>query len=96
MSDNDQTRQYMIVETFKGGNAAAVYRRFREFGRMAPDGLKYVSSWVSADLSKCYQLMECADPPLLEGWIANWKDLVDFEVVPVIPSAEAERRAMES
>jgi len=94
MRDNDRSQQYMIVETFKGGNGAAVYRRFREFGRMAPDGLKYVLSWVSADLSKCYQLMECADHRLLEQWIANWKDLVDFEVVPVIPSSEAERRAI--
>jgi len=85
-------RQYMIVERFKNGDAAPVYRRFRDRGRMLPEGLTYVASWVSADLSHCFQVMECADPRLLELWIACWSDLVDFEVVPVIPSAEAAQR----
>src|SRR5262245_36536061 len=92
MGDTPQLQQYMVVERFKNGDAAAVYRRFREHGRMTPDGLKYVASWVSADLSKCFQVMECADPRLLEQWIACWSDLVDFEVVPVIQSAEAAQR----
>ena len=79
---------YMIVEHFRGG-PEAVYRRFRERGRMAPDGLRYVSSWVVADGARCFQVMECDDPALLDRWMAGWADLVDFEVVPVIGSAQA-------
>ena len=81
---------YMIVETFK--DSAAVYRRFRERGRLAPEGLRYVSSWVTADVTKCYQVMECDDRRLLDEWMAAWRDLIDFEVVSVITSAEAAER----
>jgi hypothetical protein len=70
-------------------DAAAVYRRFRERGRMAPDGLGYVSSWVTPDLTRCYQVMECDDRDLLERWMARWRDLIDFEVIPVLTSAQA-------
>jgi hypothetical protein len=70
----------MIVERFKNGDAASVYRRFRERGRMIPEGVQYISSWVSADLSHCYQVMECADRRLLEQWIDCWRNLEDFEV----------------
>ena len=80
-------RVYMIVERFK--DAPAVYRRFRERGRMAPDGLTYVSSWVDEGIERCFQLMETDDPRLLEEWMANWRDLVDFEVYPVVTSQEA-------
>jgi hypothetical protein len=80
---------YMIVERFRGGDAVPVYRRFREKGRMAPEGLRYVDSWVTKDLTRCYQVMECSSPALLESWMANWRDLVEFEVVPVITSADA-------
>ncbi len=83
---------YMIIETFKNRDAAPVYRRFRDQGRLAPDGLKYVSSWVTSDMTRCYQVMECDDPQLLDRWIARWSDLVDFEVVPVITSAQAAER----
>jgi hypothetical protein len=79
----------MIVETFKNRDATPVYRRFRDQGRLAPDGLKYVSSWVTTDMTRCYQVMECADPRLLEEWIARWNDLVDFEVLEIIPTAQA-------
>ena len=79
----------MIVETFKNGDAVPVYRRFRDHGRLAPEGLTYVSSWVTSDLTKCYQLMECDDPQLLEQWMARWSDLGTFEAVPVITSAQA-------
>ena len=82
---------YMIVERFRGGDPVPVYRRFREKGRLAPDGLRYVDSWVTADFTRCYQLMECDEPALLEGWMAAWRDLVDFEVVPVVTSANAVR-----
>ena len=78
----------MVLENFKG-NPAAVYRRFREQGRLAPDGLRYINSWVTSDLQRCYQVMECDDPALLHKWIDRWKDLVDIEVVPVITSSEA-------
>jgi hypothetical protein len=83
--------QYMIVEHFHEG-PAPVYARFRARGRLAPDGLKYVSSCVAADGTRCYQLMECEDSSLLETWMSAWRDLVDFEVVPVISSAEAAGR----
>ena len=83
---------YMIVEHFKGGDPVPVYRRFRERGRLAPEGLTYVASWVDAPLERCYQVMETEEPPLLERWMANWNDVVDFEVHPVITSAEAVQR----
>ena len=79
---------YMVIEHFKG-DPVPVYRRFRERGRLAPDGLRYINSWVTADLQRCYQVMECDDRRLLQEWIDQWKDLVDFEVVPVVTSAEA-------
>jgi N-acetylglutamate synthase-like GNAT family acetyltransferase len=86
---------YMVVERFKGGDPAPVYRRFRERGRLAPDGLRYVDSWVETGLGRCYQVMETGDRALLDRWIAQWADLVDFEVHPVITSAEAAARALE-
>jgi hypothetical protein len=79
----------MVVEHFKNKDAVAVYRRFRDNGRMAPEGLRYVSSWVDEKLERCYQLMETHDHRLLDEWMANWNDLVDFEVYPVITSKEA-------
>ncbi len=83
---------YMVVEHFKRGDAVPVYRRFREHGRLAPEGLAYVSSWVDAKLERCYQLMETDDPQLLDDWISHLSDIVDFEVHPVITSAEAGER----
>jgi len=83
---------YMIIEHFKNRDAVPVYRRFRAQGRLAPDGLTYVSSWVTTDLTTCYQVMECDDPRLLEEWMARWSDLVDFEIVPVLTSAQAAER----
>ena len=80
---------FMIIEHFRNGDATPVYRRFREQGRLAPDGLTYVTSWVTRDVTRCYQVMECSDPALLDTWMAGWSDLVEFEVVPVITSAEA-------
>ena len=81
--------QFVIIEKFRGGDPAPVYRRFRDRGRLAPDGLRYVASWVTEDLTRCYQVMECDDRRLLDEWIANWKDIVDFEVIPAMTSAEA-------
>ena len=84
---------FMVVEHFRIGRGRPVYRRFRERGRMAPDGLTYISSWVDENLATCYQIMETADPALLDEWMRNWKDLVEFEVHPVITSQEAAQRA---
>ncbi len=83
---------YMVLERFRNSDAAPVYRRFRERGRMAPEGLSYISSWVTDDLSTCYQVMETADRALLEDWMSHWSDLVDFEVHPVVTSKEAAER----
>ena len=83
---------YMVIERFKGGDAAPVYRRFRDYGRLAPEGLSYVSSWVDTKLERCYQLMETDNRLLLDEWIAHWSDIVDFEVCPVITSTEAAER----
>jgi Domain of unknown function (DUF3303) len=80
---------YMVIEHFKNRNAVPVYRRFRERGRLAPDGLTYVSSWVDVKLERCYQVMQTANPTLLEDWMAQWADIVEFEVYPVITSIEA-------
>jgi hypothetical protein len=79
---------FMVIEKFRNRDAKAVYRRFREQGRMAPDGLKYVGSWIEANFDRCFQLMECDDPRLLQAWLLSWNDLVDCEIVPVVPSAE--------
>jgi hypothetical protein len=83
---------FMVVERFRGGDPVPVYRRFRDRGRMAPEGLGYVSSFVDESLSLCFQLMETDDRALLERWMASWSDLVEFEVHPVIPSEEAAAR----
>ena len=83
---------YMIVERFRDGDPVPVYRRFREQGRMAPEGLRYVSSWVDEKLEICFQLMETDDVSYVNEWIANWNDIVEFEVYPVITSQEAADR----
>jgi Domain of unknown function (DUF3303) len=80
---------YMIVEHFRGGDPVPVYRRFRDHGRLAPEGLRYVTSWVTGDLRRCFQIMECDDPELLAQWTSRWEDLIEFEVLPVVTSAEA-------
>lgn len=80
---------YMVVEHFKNKDAVPVYRRFREHGRMAPDGLTYVSSWIDEKLERCYQLMETHDRRLIDQWMSHWRDIVDFEVYPVMTSKEA-------
>lgn len=80
---------YLVIEHFIGGDPVPVYRRFAERGRLAPDGLTYVASWVTTAHDRCYQVMECADRALLDAWMAAWDDIVRFEVVPVVTSAEA-------
>lgn len=82
----------MIVETFKNRDPLPVYRRFRDKGRLAPDGVRYIASWVEDNLERCFQLMESEERALIDKWIAQWSDLVDFEVYPVISSSEATER----
>jgi hypothetical protein len=79
----------MVIERFKNRDAEAVYRRFRERGRMAPEGLSYIESWVETNFDRCFQLMECQDVQLLDQWATHWRDLVDFEFIPVHRSQEA-------
>jgi hypothetical protein len=80
---------YMVIERFRNNDAAAVYRRFREKGRMLPDGLTYLDSWVDVNHSRCFQLMECDDLCLFQQWVVHWADLVEFEIVAVHKSGEA-------
>lgn len=79
---------FMVIERYKDRDARAVYRRFREQGRMAPEGLTYVGSWIEANFDRCFQLMECADPRLLQQWVVRWQDLIEFEFIPVVPSKD--------
>jgi hypothetical protein len=79
---------FMVVERFRNQDAKAVYRNFREKGRMLPDGLVFVGSWVSADVGRCFQLMKCTDVTLLQRWVAEWSHLIEFEIVPVAPGKD--------
>jgi Protein of unknown function (DUF3303) len=81
----------MVVERFKGGAAQPVYQRFREHGRQAPEGLVYLDSWVDLPGGRCFQLMRTNTPALFDAWLSHWSDLIDFELVPVLTSAEAAR-----
>ena len=82
---------FMVVEHFKQGKTKDVYRRLRERGRMMPDGLVYVDSWISADFNRCFQLMECDDPCLFQEWVLQWSDLFELEIIPVVPSKETKQ-----
>ena len=80
---------FMVIERFKNHDPVPVYRRFREQGRMMPEELKYIESWVDAKLDRCFQLMECDDASSLKHWTDHWEDLVEFEIVAVVSSSEA-------
>jgi hypothetical protein len=82
---------FMVIETFREGQTVQVYRRFRDRGRMAPDGVRYISSWVDLEFRRCFQIMEATDEEMLQEWIDNWKDLVEFDIIPVRTSDEAAR-----
>jgi hypothetical protein len=77
---------FMVIERFKNRDPAPIYARLRERGRSMPEGLRYVDSWIEANFDRCFQLMECDDPLLLQRWILQWRDLMEFEVVSVSPS----------
>lgn len=83
---------FMVVEYFKNNDPLPVYRRFRDRGRLAPEGVRYISSWVDERLERCFQIMEADERELLDRWMANWRDIVDFEVFPVLSSKEAADR----
>ena len=85
---------FMVIERFRDRDAKAVYRRLREQGRMMPEGLTYVGSWIEANFDRCFQLMECDDARQLQQWVVAWSDLIEFEIVPVVPSGET-REAVE-
>jgi Domain of unknown function (DUF3303) len=80
---------FMVIERYKNRDARAVYRRFREHGRMMPEGLEYIDSWVEQNYERCFQLMAAADPSLFDQWTSHWNDLVEFEIIPVATSKEA-------
>ena len=80
---------FMVVERFRDGKATEVYRRYQEKGRMLPEGLQYIDSWVEVNSGRCFQLMECDDADLFDHWVAQWQDLVEFEIIPVVRSTEA-------
>jgi hypothetical protein len=79
---------FMVIEHFTPGRERDVYRRFQERGRMAPDGVAYVASWIAADFSRCFQVMKADDVTLLQDWVVQWSDLARFEIVPVAASAD--------
>jgi hypothetical protein len=78
----------MIIENFRDQDAKSVYRRFRDSGRLMPNGIAFVCSYVTADLSRCFQVMECDEIALLQQWVAEWSDLVHFEILPVVPGKD--------
>jgi hypothetical protein len=80
---------FIVIERYREGQAPAVYRRFRDRGRMAPEGVRYVSSWVDLEFRRCFQVMEAADEAMVRQWTKHWDDLVDFEIVPVRTSEQA-------
>lgn len=82
----------MVIETFHPGKVKALYQRFEERGRLLPEGVRYVSSWIDDEVTRCYQVMECDDPALLHEWMDHWNDLADFEIIPVLTSAEAREK----
>lgn len=86
--------KYIIIEHFKKDKIKEVYRRFDEQGRMLPEGVEYVDSWIDEDVTVCYQLMQSLSRELLDSWISKWSDLVDFTVVRVISSTDARAKVL--
>jgi hypothetical protein len=80
---------FMVIEHFRPGKAPEVYRRFRDRGRMAPEGVRYISSWTDLKFRRCFQVMEAESKAVLKKWTANWEDLIDFEIIPVRTSEQA-------
>lgn len=87
-------KTYMIIETFKPGKIKEIYQRLEEKGRMQPEGLIYINSWINEDMETCYQVMETDSIEKIHEWILNWDDVMEFEIVPVITSLEAKKKAL--
>jgi hypothetical protein len=85
---------FMVIERFKNADPTPIGKRFKQKGRMLPEGVVYHSSWVDSVGSRCFQVMEAPQPELLNAWVSRWNDLIDFEIVPVLTSGEfwAERQ----
>src|SRR3954453_4492291 len=79
---------FMVIERFKDRDPIPVYKRVRDQGIKFPEGLRYVGSWIEPNFDRCFQLMECDDLRLLQQWVLQWRDLADFEIVPVLPSKD--------
>jgi hypothetical protein len=92
LMNNNTAMHYMIIERFHPGKVKDMYQRFEEKGRMLPEGVNYVNSWINEPVTGCYQVMGSESPEKLEEWMDQWKDLVDFEVIPVISSAQAREK----
>jgi hypothetical protein len=80
---------FMVIEHFRPGRAPEVYRRFRDCGRMTPEGLRYVVSWVDLKYERCFQVMEAESEALFREWTVHWDDLIEFEIIAVQTSSEA-------
>lgn len=78
----------MVIERFSNRDGIAVYRHVRDHGRGLPDGLTYIGSWIEPNFDRCFQLMECDAPRLLQEWVLQFGDLIKFEFVPVVPSKD--------
>ena len=87
---------YMIIEKFHPGKGKELYQRFEEKGRMLPKGVVYINSWIDKSVTICYQLMESGSEEKIHEWISHWNDLADFEIIPVISSAEAKEKVFSS
>ena len=83
---------YLVIERFRHGDPIPIYRRFRAQGRQMPEGLRYIASWITDDLTRCYQIMETEDRALLDEWMTPWSDLMEFEVLPVLTSAQVQEQ----
>lgn len=83
---------YMIIEKFHAGKVKSLYKRFEEKGRMMPDGVTYINSWITEDVTTCFQVMEADTFEKLNEWISNWNDLADFEIIPVLISPQAKEK----
>jgi hypothetical protein len=82
----------MVIERYHEGKAKMLYQRYSEKGRMMPEGVQYINSWINEEVTVCYQLMESDSIEGMQQWISNWNDIVDFEIIPVISSAEAKEK----
>jgi hypothetical protein len=87
---------FLVIERFHPGKVKEMYKRFDEHGRMAPEGVNYVNSWIDTDVKVCYQVMESPTEDKIKEWTGKWDDLVDFEIIPVITSAEAKAKVLNS